>query len=206
VPESYVQGPADGAGKKWRTRERTIGANTVHEAYMAPGAMPTYYYNTATTTGAAAAQNKIFIDVFNASGSGRVVRLRKMFVQIHVATVTGVSIQFDLDRTSAVGTGGTTLTATKSDTADENLPAQITARHAPTGGATKSGTTLFATPISTEETMTGAHLSWAWNIIPEGTEVREPTAREGEGLRLIQITSSTAGTISVVAVFTTEPT
>jgi hypothetical protein len=205
VPDTFIRGPLDGTGERWRTRTRAQGANTVHEAYVVAGALPTYYYSTiATGAGATAAQNKIFFEIFNASGSGRIVRVKKLFVQTHIAVVTGVSIVFDLDTTSAVGTGGTTLTGRSVDSADASIPAQVTARHAPSGGATKNFT-HFSTPYNAEETQPAAFLSGFFNLIPEGVELKEPCIREGEGLRLIQITNSTAGTFSVVAAVTIEP-
>jgi len=34
MPESYIQLPTDGNGKKTRTFERTVGTSVVHEAYV----------------------------------------------------------------------------------------------------------------------------------------------------------------------------
>ena len=165
------------------------------------GDVPTYYYQTAQ---AAAAQNKIFFEVFNASGSGKILRLRKLFIQSNVATQTGVGMQFDLNRTSAVGTSGTTLTAALADTANAAVPAQVTARSVPTGGATTAGAVFSSPFLSSEETQAGTHFNWAFNYIPEGENIQRPTAREGEGLKLTQITNSTAGSWSVCAVITLE--
>ena len=200
MTESYIQLPADSTGKKLRTRQRVVGADTVEEQYSVAASLPTYYFWSGYSAGAA---NKIYLDVFNASGSGKVLRLRKLFVQSTVAAVTGVGFQFDLDRTTAAGTGGTVLTGNPADTADGALPAQVTARTVPTGGATKQ-LTLFPVTLSSEETQAGAHFNWAHNVIPESPEVKEPIIREGQGVRLVQITSSTAGTWGVLAVVTTD--
>lgn len=162
------------------------------------GDVPTYYVQTAQQ---AAAANKDFIEIFNATGSGKLMRLHKIYMQSNIATQTGVGMQFDLIRTSAVGTGGTTLTPVLVDTSKPAVPAQVTARAAPTGGATASAT-LMSPWLSSEETQPGVHLNWANNIIPEDNLIQPPVLRENQGIKLRQITSSTAGSWSALAVIT----
>lgn len=151
--------------------------------------LPTYYFWSTYDAGAA---NEITMDLFNASGSGKIVLVKKIFLQHNMSAVTGVGHVFDVDTTSAAGTGGTTITGTKVDSANAAIPAQITCRHAATGGATKVAT-LFSIAADPEETRPGAAILPMINWIPEGNNIQEPVLREGEGIRVIQITSSTVG-------------
>jgi hypothetical protein len=162
--------------------------------------LATYYYSTALAAGAT---NKIYIDIFNAAGSGKIVKLRGLYVVSNSAAVVGVPINWSLRRTSAVGTGGTTLTAGLADTGDAAVPAQITARHAATGGATDA-TTLFDFYTTSEETIAANAISGMINWIPVATGLGSPTAREGQGLKLQHVTNSTTGSWLVTAAITLE--
>ena len=151
--------------------------------------LPTYYF---WSTYEAGAQNEITMDLFNASGSGKIALVKKIYLQHNMAAITGVGHLFDVDKTSAVGTGGTVITGRSVDSANAAIPAQITCRHSATGGATKNFT-LFGIAVDPEETRPGAALMGMINWIPEGMNIQEPVLREGEGLRVIQITNSTVG-------------
>lgn len=197
MPDTYVLLPD---GKKLRHRQRTQGTDQVLEQYVVAGAMPTYYYWTGYLAGAA---NKVWFDIFNAVGSGRVLKVKKVFVQSNLAAQTGAQSLFDFQRTSSVGSGGTALTPAKMDTADENVPAQITARTGATGGAAVVTPTLFGYPGWSEETAAPAALMGMVAANPEGPEIKELTLREGEGFAVRQPTAG-AGSWGVLAVVTTE--
>lgn len=203
MPESYVQVAPDSTGKKLRTYQKVIGANTVEEQYVILSGFPTYYYQTATNSAAGSATNFHF-DIFNASGSGVVLKVRKLFLQQTMVVQTGVAATFDIRRTSAVGTGGTVVTSVKADTADATLPAQVTARGNATGGGTSAGV-LCTVPMSGEETDIGGRGAMFFNILAEGNETKDITLYEGEGLAVIKTagTVTTSGTWSVCAVVTT---
>jgi hypothetical protein len=162
--------------------------------------MPTYYYSSAMAAGAA---NKIYIDIFNATGSGKILKLRGLYVISNSAAVTGVPIQWTLARTTAVGTGGTALTGGLSDLSDAAIPAQVTARHAAAGGATTGGA-LYDFWTTSEETIAANAIAGTinWLIVPPGT--RAITVRENQGVKLTHVTSSTAGSWMVTAAFTLE--
>jgi hypothetical protein len=162
--------------------------------------LPTYYF---WKTFAAGAANQRTIDIFNASGSGKVLRVKKLFIQCSMAAITGVGHQFDLIRTTAVGTGGTGLTAGKADTGNANLPAQVTARALATGGATEASV-LFSISVDPEETRPGAAIMGMINWIPEGPNIQEVVLREGEGLLVKQITNNTAASWGCLLAFTVE--
>jgi hypothetical protein len=151
--------------------------------------LPTYYYN---RDGAAGAANQRTIDLFNASGSGVILRVKKLFLFHNQTAITGIGHTFEVRRTSAVGTGGTSITAVKADTANANVPAQVTARASATGGATE-GDVLFRIATNPEETLPAAAIHPGLNWIPEGPNIQEPLLREGEGFLVKQITSNTAG-------------
>ncbi len=189
----------------------TVATHTVsskeHQVVMVANAsghlhdtLPTYYY---WRTFAAGAQNQRTIDIFNASGSGVIVKVRKAFIQCNLAAITGVGHQFDMIRTSAVGTGGTTLTGRPSDSTNAAIPAQVTARSSATGGATESFV-FFSASVDPEETRPGAALMGMINWVPEGPNVQEIVCREGEGILVKQITNNTAGIWGCLLVVTIE--
>lgn len=189
----------------------TIATQTVsgkeYQVVMLAGAsghilesLPTYYIWRPFTAGA---QNQITLDVFNASGSGKLVKLRKLFLHHNQSAITGVGHVFDLDTTTAVGTGGTAITLRTVDSTNAAVPAQITARYSATGGATK-GFTLFSMGTDPEETRPGAAIAPMINWMPEGTHFQDLTLRVGEGFRVIQITANTAGVWGCLAVITIE--
>jgi hypothetical protein len=169
--------------------------------------LPTYI---ATIPGVAGAAAKIHWDLFNAVGSGVLLELRAVFITpVLTAAVTGtVSPDFDLIRTSAVGTAGTVLaeaaTAPSLSRFDSNnavLPAQVTMRNAPTGGAT-SAAFLMRQYITQEETQAGAQLSQWQNILPETAMGQRFTAREGQGFKMLQNTLGVAQNFTHIVVFT----
>ena len=179
------------------------------------GSLPTYLY---ATPGAAVGANKLYLDLFNASGSGKVIDVRGIWIipKTDVAVVGALGIRVDLYRTSAVGTGGTVAaykSATPdvaggninpSDTDNAALPAQITARHLPTGGATIAQW-LFATFSLGEETATSqAFMSQYQNILPSLIWGQKLAIRENQGILLKQGAVAATGTIGFLIAFTVE--
>jgi len=179
------------------------------------GSLPTYFY---MTPAAAVGASKLYFDLFNASGSGKVIDVRGIWIvpKTDVAVTGALGIRIDLYRTSAVGTGGTAA-AYKSatpdvaggninpaDTDNANLPAQITARHLPTAGATIAQW-LFPTYSLGEETATSqAYMSQYQNILPMLTIGQKLAVREGQGILVKQGTVAATGTISFLVAFTLE--
>lgn len=179
------------------------------------GTLPSYNWMTPSS---AAGANKLHADIFNASGSGKVMDVRGIWLvpDTDVAVVGALGIRIDLYRTSAVGTGGTAApyksatpdvaggNITPFDTANAALPAQVTARHLPTGGATISEW-LIATYTLGEETATSmAFLSQYMNILPVLTVGQKLTVREGQGLLLKQGAIAATGNIAFLVTFTLE--
>lgn len=155
--------------------------------------------------------NKVYFDLFNATGSGKVMKLRSVRpVKNGSIAVTGVlSIQMFLTRTTAVGTGGTTntidgtalnqLTICEFDLSNVGLPAQITARLTPTGGAT-AGAIVAERHIFPEET-NGATYEAQDFLFDIGLDTQDFVVRENTGVRVVQGTVASVGNIGFDVIF-----
>lgn len=152
--------------------------------------------------------NKVYCDLFNATGSGKIMKILSVFAYPDNDTaVTGtLGVEVALTRTTSVGTGGTaavndgtTLTAatiSRFDTNDEVVPAQITARLAPTGGAT-GGAYLGSRWIFTEETNAGSALGSATGVDIIRNEGAKLIVRENSGIRVLQGAVASVGNIAI---------
>ena len=203
----------------------TIPTHTVaskeYEVVMVAGesghiknSLPTYSWWVPT---AAVGANKLFADLFNAVGSGKIINIHGLWCIVDTDTaVTGaVGIQIMLNRTSAVGTGGTAATYNTGtvettgtiipyDTTNASLPAQITARAVPTGGATISAF-LWSQFYAGEEAATSmAYIGSFQNMFPVGLNIQEYVLREGQGLLIKQGPVAATGNVSFLVVFTLE--
>lgn len=164
------------------------------------GTLPTYSAWSGTV--AVAAANTVLWHLFNATGSGKIIKIRKLFIQPSQAVNALTAQTFRVAKTSAVGTtGNTTITVVKHDSADATLPAQVTVARAYTAGGTESAT-LFELPISVEETLPAVGLVPYFNILPtDGEAVTDIVVREGEGLAVKDVTGG-AYSWSVLGTFT----
>lgn len=152
--------------------------------------------------------NKVFCDLFNATGSGKLMKILSVFVYPDNDTaVTGtLGVEVALTRTTAVGTGGTaatndstSLTAptiTRFDTADAVVPAGVTARSAPTGGAT-AGAYFGSRWVFTEETNAGSALAASQGADIIRNEGAKLIVRENSGIRVVQGAVASVGSVSV---------
>jgi len=152
--------------------------------------------------------NKLYLDLFNATGSGKVMNILSIYVYVDNDTaVTGtVGVEVALTRTTAAGTGGTaatndstSLTAptiTRMDTNDSVVPTQITARSAPTGGAT-AGAYLGSRWIFTEETAAPSGIAGTLGADLIRNDGSKLIIRENQGLRLVQGTVASVGNIAI---------
>jgi hypothetical protein len=162
------------------------------------GTIPTY---SAWSGAIAAAANKVYMHLFNASGSGKIIKVRKLFIQPSQAVNALTAQTWKLSKTSAVGTtGNTAITIRAHDSTSPAVPSQITAAHSFTAGGT-TNFDYFDIPLSTEETLPGVHLQPFYSILPtDGDEIEDYILREGEGLKLTDVTGGTY-TYSALAVF-----
>lgn len=167
------------------------------------GTKPTWVVRGGNSANVAAAST-VHLDLFNASGSGVILKVCAAFIIPTLTAVTGVGLTWNIDRTSAVGTGGTTLTPRPFDTANAALPAGVTARLKPTGGATLNYT-LVSPNGTSEETIPYATLAANLNHVPKVNDYQQEfVCREGEGLRIVQTTNSSVGSTNCVLIFKVE--
>jgi hypothetical protein len=167
-----------------------------------------YCFHTGSTVHVNAASTLMF-DMFNADAS-LVVRILSIQHIVNLETaVTGVGFEWQLLRTTAVGTGGTSLTAWLADTNDTALDADITARTKASGGATAS-TSLKWYYTHSEETQAGNQLQGGafsiTNVLPLFFETtgKGLVLRQNQGIRINQETSSSAGNSAFMVFFTVE--
>jgi hypothetical protein len=158
--------------------------------------------------------NKVYFDFFNATGSGKIIKLKSVRpIKNGSVQVTGtLSIQMFLTRTTAVGTGGTAatsqgtalnaITITKFDLNNTDLPAQITARQTPTGGAT-AGAVIAERHIFPEET-NGATYEAQDFMFDVGVDIQDFVIRENTGVRVVQGSVASVGNIGFDVIFETE--
>lgn len=150
--------------------------------------------------------NKVYWDLWNAS-STNYIRILSVFVYPDIDTaVTGtLGVEAILTRTTAVGTGGTAATYNGTSTTaatfaymdlnNTNISTLLTARAAPTGGAT-AGAYLGSRWVFTEETNAGSALSAGQGadlIRNEGSDV---IVRPGQGMRGLQGAVASVGNLA----------
>lgn len=183
------------------------------------GTAPAYLFTQMPRVTTAAATD--FFDLFNATGSGKIIRLRGLWpiIESTAAFTQSTTWRFDLFRTSAVGTAGTT--ATESATApaagagriyrlstvdSPTLPAQITARTLPTGGATAAAW-MFPIFVQPEETNAASNLLTGINYFPTLPYNPAFELQENEGFKVRQITAtaSTGSNIGWLLAFAVIP-
>lgn len=160
--------------------------------------------------------SKLHFDFFNATGTGKKATIHALyfFSSLDVAAVGAVATRMDLLRTTAIGTAGsafateaTTLTRTiaRLDPAMTALPAGITMREAPTGGAT-AGVYLGSTYTMPEESATSmGYLTQYQNMVPGGgggAHVANLTVPENSGLRMQQGPVASVGFVGMMMLFT----
>ena len=157
------------------------------------------------------ANNKSMAAIFNGAGSGRVVRIKRIWVlNNQVSAVTGVLTTFELRRISA-DSGGTAITATKHDTASENLPAQVIVN---TGGTvTLTSDVAFrkfmwsndepaVSSATNDELECLVPMNCVFDAATGDTDIEPITLRSGEGLSVQHTGSSAVGVADVFVEFT----
>jgi hypothetical protein len=168
------------------------------------GTADCFIVDTALSANVAAARTTHF-DLFNASGSGVVLEIHGVFILPALTAVAGIGLTWELILTSAVGTGGSSLTPRKLDTTNNNLPAQVTARGKPTGGATTNYILTYMNS-SSEETSPYAGMASILNHLAfaASPDVQTITLNEGEGIKVDQTFNSSIGTTNIRVVFSVK--
>ena len=176
--------------------------------------VPTYNWWVPSSTTAA---NKLFADIFNPSGSGKIIEIRGLWAipKSDVAVTGVIAIEILLLRTSAAGTGGTAYTynggsastahvITPWDTANTTTltTSLVTARAAPTGGATISAL-YWSQYVFTEETNAATYVGAYTNLLPIGTVNQRITLNQNEGLLIKEgATASPVGSFAFLGLIT----
>ena len=181
------------------------------------GTVPTYTLITPATS--AGGVNKIHLDLWNGSGSN-VIKIHGVWIQSDLDAGSGANkgMLVDLYRTSAVGTGGTTMTyggivssaatINPKDTANASLPAGVSARFQP-ATATQAHW-LDYIYVATDEA-TAAQASAYNNGYAINSLIRSPvrgeqslTIRPSEGFSIVQRTNGNSPIFGFMIDFTVE--
>jgi hypothetical protein len=134
MPESFVQVPTDGTGKRLRARERTVNAQTVHEQHVIVQGERVVSSRMAVssfrTVGNAATTQTLFA-LENGAGSGVLVAVRRLSVYMDsTAALAAVVPALRCQRTTNMPTAGTSLTKVTWDSAQTTSAATVVARGA----------------------------------------------------------------------------
>jgi len=178
-------------------KEYPVHIEARHSGHLI-GSEPLYCYNIPSQVHVNTA-NTVHWDLFNAHAS-LIVRVVSIIQIPNVTTgVTGIVFDWLLERSSAVGTGGTVITAWEPDENDTDIDAAVTCRSKPSGGATQS-TDLRNYSLSSEETNAATIMVAALGgleLIPPALQMinggKGITLRQNKGLRCVQVTQSAAG-------------
>ncbi len=145
--------------------------------------------------------NKTFLDLYNGSERAITISSVEAIKDGSVAVTGTLAVQLFLTRTSAVGTGGTAATEegtgltaatiTKLDT--RALPEGVSARLAPSGGAT-AGAVVSERQVFTEETN-------AANYEPVEFLRSLLVVQPGTGIRVVQGSIASVGNVGFGVVF-----
>lgn len=158
----------------------------------------------------AAGANKVHMDLFNAATTERDVEILSVqpIMSGAVAVVGVVGVDIYLTRTTAVGMGGTAATLedtafnaptiSKMDPASQALPATITARSAPGGGAT-AGAILAFESIFPEETNTATY--FRNDLIKDNHQGSRIIVPPGTGIRVVQGAVASVGNLGFTVLF-----
>jgi hypothetical protein len=204
MAESFTQLKPNSTGNKVRERQTTIGANDVRSQGVYQTAPFTY---TVVAQDCAFANSKQHISVFNGSGSGKIVRIKKLYM-INASDgtlISGAAIRMNVRLITACS-GGTDLTANKHDILNDDVPAQVLLK---TNATVTESSLLYPLTISNDENLiTGADMSSQLragiNWQPEGAEIQEYALREGQGFTVRQVTNATVGAYHWFIVFSVE--
>lgn len=199
---SYIRLPDDGVGKKTRTRNRTVGADDIHEPYMLALVherilTTAYYLSTGALVIAAAADaaNVGRMYLFNDADSTVLLAVRAIHFSSQMGSVLAVptSPRITIKRYTGTGTApsSTETTGTKMDTslADKNA-----------GWALRNGVTNMGTVTEGAEAMAFYPVASATAVAysppsPASRRLEPESAiilRAGEGIMVKQSDAATA--------------
>lgn len=163
----------------------------------------------AVISGATFASAKTMLGLFNGSGSGRILRVKRIWqLNNQTATVTGVLTTMEVRKTSAQS-GGTSVTPLKMDSNSENIPAQVLCATGPTVTLVAgqfmrwmwSNDEPAASSLTSDETETIPALSIVFDATGDA-DLEPLVLREGEGVSVYHAGSTAVGICDVIIEFT----
>lgn len=173
MPEGFIQVAPSGTGPKLRTRERTIGANTVQEQYVIPtterNVLSRSWYCSLRCLSRASTAQPLF-SVYNTDTDP--MAIRRLSLEVDSIAASAVASPYArLYRVTAAPTGGTVLTANQQDTADPAIAAGLVVRADHQGDGVVATTPLAATPNPAAPMWAQTIPRWqtlaGWQSLPE---------------------------------------
>lgn len=210
----------DIGGVKYQRVKNTFGADGVATDVSTTAPMPVQdtaknpQYRFLTGVSAAGA-NKIHWDLFNATSSGKTMKIISVkAIKDGSVAVTGVvGLKLYLRFTTAVGTGGTAMTLdnttitgvsiSKMNAANAAVPAQVTGRIAPSGGAT-GGAVIAVRNIKPEETNAANYEPAEFIDILNQSSMQPLTCATNTGISIIQGAVASVGNLDFEVIFELE--
>lgn len=167
--------------------------------------------HTAGFIGPTFANNKSMAAIFNGSGSGRIVRIQRVWMlNNQTAGVTGVLTTMNIRRTTAQS-AGTAVVPVKHDTASATLPAQVLVATGAT--VTLTGVELRRWMWSNDEPAVSSGTSDEFeclvplNLVWDATgdsDIEPLVLREGEGVSIHHPGSTAVGICDIFVEFTSD--
>jgi len=151
MPESILPLPADGSGRKLRSRQRTIGANSVEEQWILVGDERVISFggrsNSFRIPGRAGTTGQRLAAMHNATASTVLVDVHRVWVDLAVTAIKAVTVLppvIRMYRFTALPTGGAAITKAALDTAQTSNAAVTVLQDASADG-TSAATALAVT-------------------------------------------------------------
>ena len=155
------------------------------------------YFASRSSTASAASQD--YLTVFNASGSGKILRIQRITLASgNTAAVAGVAVAMEYHRVSTAGTTCTAVTIRLADSTNTAVPAQVTS----TSVCTTDPTSTFVfggCSLNTDETSPSPMVNCY--LFP-GVGGQPITLREGEGIMLKNTALAPVGLLTPTIEFT----
>jgi hypothetical protein len=159
---------------------------------------------TLSAAGVTLAANKVILGAFNGTGSGRILRIYRVWaLNNQVTAVAGVVNTIELRRITT-GSGGVAITPLKHDSTNESFPAQIVVSTNMSATQTDLMARAFwssdepaAGAITNDELQTMPAMNLIWDVSYNDSNIEPMVCREGFGLALVNITS----TVGIADVF-----
>ena len=171
---------------------------------------------TVTAAGVAFGNNKSMLAVFNGSGSGRILRIKRIWVlNNQTSAVTGVLTTWTLRRITA-SSGGSAQSAVRHDSDSETV-ASITQVSLASGATITLATGADGTPFRTwvwsndepaasagtsDELECVVPLNCIFDAATGDADIEPIVLREGEGITVQHAGSTTVGVVDVLCEFT----